>query len=214
MPCQPGVIIATLNDLDGITNFLAVAEQRSFTAAAAQLGVTTAAVSKTVRQLELRHAVALFQRTTRRVALTEAGASLFARLRPAATEIAEALAALDGHGGRPRGTLRITAPHSVNETIMSALLPAFCTAYPDVALDIESNESFVDLIANGSDAGIRLGEAVEKDMIAVRMTPEIRWKLVATPAYFKRHGRPGTPADLLGHEAIRYRFPGSRLLHR
>lgn len=199
---------------DGIGVFLAVAEHKSFTAAADALGVSTAAISKSVRQLEQRHAVVLFQRTTRRVGLTEAGAALYARLRPASLDIADAFARLREQQGRPGGTLRITASHIVNERVLAGLVPAFRLAYPAITLEIDSNDGFVDLIAEGYDAGIRLDNAVEKDMLAVRMTPPVTWSVVATPGYFARRGRPATPADLLGHEAIRYRFAVSGRMHR
>ncbi|USX29431.1 LysR substrate-binding domain-containing protein [Oxalobacteraceae bacterium OTU3CINTB1] len=198
---------------DGISVFLAVAEHKSFTTAAQVLGVSTAAVSKSVRQLEQRHAVVLFQRTTRRVGLTETGAALYERLRPASLDIADALTSLHDHRERPSGTLRITASHVVNERVLAGLVPRFRLAYPDVTLDIDSNDGFVDLIAEGYDAGIRLDSAVEKDMLAVRMTPPVTWSVVATPGYFAGHGRPSTPAELTGHEAIRYRFAASGRMH-
>lgn len=205
----------SVNDpFDGIGVFLAVAEHKSFTAAAEALGVSTAAISKSIRQLEQRHAVVLFQRTTRRVGLTEAGAALYARLRPASLDIADALARLREQQGRPNGTLRITASHVVSEHVLADLVPDFRLSYPDITLEIDSNDGFVDLIAEGYDAGIRLDNSVEKDMLAVRMTPPVTWSVVATPAYFSRHGKPATPADLLGHEAIRYRFAASGRMHR
>lgn len=204
-----------INDpFDGIGVFLAVAEHKSFTAAAAALGVSTAAISKSVRQLEQRHGVVLFRRTTRRVGLTEAGAALYGRLRPASLDIVDALARLRDQQDRPSGTLRITAPHLVNERVLIGLVPDFRLAYPEITLEIDSNDGFVDLIADGYDAGIRLDNAVEKDMLAVRMTPPVTWSIVATPAYFARRGRPATPADLLGHEVIRYRFAASGRMHR
>ena len=204
----------TVHDLfDGISVFLAVAEHKSFTTAARVLGVSTAAVSKSIRQLERRHAVVLFQRTTRRVGLTETGAALYERLRPSSLDIADALTRLHEHRERPSGTLRITASHVVNERVLADLVPRFRAAYPDVTLDIDSNDGFVDLIAEGYDAGIRLDSAVEKDMLAVRMTPPVTWCIVAAPDYFARHGRPSTPAELAGHESIRYRFAASGRMH-
>ncbi len=206
--------MSTNDPFDGIAVFLAVAQYKSFTAAAEALGVSTAAVSKSIRQLEQKHAVVLFQRTTRRVGLTEAGAALHARLRPATADITDALARLREHQSRPSGTLRITASHVVNERVLAGLLPGFRLAYPDITLDIDSNDGFVDLIAEGYDAGIRLDNAVEKDMLAVRMTPPVTWSVVATPSYFARHGRPARPVDLLEHEAIGYRFAASGRMHR
>jgi DNA-binding transcriptional LysR family regulator len=203
--------------LDGIAAFLAVAEHRSFTQAAVQLGVTTTAVSKAVRVLEAQHGVMLFQRTTRRVALTEAGQSLFVRLRPAVDEIKGAFAALGGFRDRPIGNLRITAPHGALDPILRALVPAFRRAYPEVSLEVSIDDAIVDLVDAGFDAGIRLGEAIEKDMVAVRLTPSIKWAVVGSPAYFAvegRHRRPKVPEDLVRHEALHYRFQGSGTLHR
>lgn len=203
-----------VDPLDGITAFLCVAENRSFTAAALALGVTPTAVSKAIRALEARQGVMLFQRTTRRVALTEAGQAAFVRLRPAVNEISEAFAALGGFRDQPMGTLRITAPHGAVEPIFAALVPAFRRAYPEVTLEISLDEAIVDLVAQGFDAGIRLGESVEKDMVAVRLTPEVRWSVVGAPGYFEGRERPKKPEDLVGHEALHYRFSGSGALHR
>ncbi|EKG35839.1 LysR family transcriptional regulator [Pseudomonas syringae] len=198
----------------GLAVFLAVARHNSFRGAAQALCVSTAAVSKAIRQLEARHAVVLFQRTTRRVGLTDAGAALYASVHPASVDIDDALARLRTQPGRPSGHLRITASHVVSEHVLAGIVPEFRCAYPDITLDIDSNDGFVDLIARGYDAGIRLDNAVEKDMLAVRMTPPVTWSVVATPDYFARHGRPTVPLDLKDHEAIRYRFAGSGRMHR
>jgi DNA-binding transcriptional LysR family regulator len=203
-----------IDPLDGVAVFLAVAEHRSFTGAALALGVTPTAVSKAIRALEARQGVMLFQRTTRRVALTEAGQAVFVRLRPAVSEISDAFAALGGFRDRPMGTLRITAPHGAVEPILGALVPAFRRAHPEVTLEISLDEAIVDLVGAGFDAGIRLGEAVEKDMVAVRLTPEIAWSVVGAPRYFEGRERPKQPEDLVRHEALHYRFPGAGALHR
>ena len=199
--------------LDGVTTFLAVAETRSFTAAAGRLSVTPTAVSKAIRLLEARHGVTLFQRTTRRVALTEAGHAVFVRLRPAAAEVSEAFAGLTSFRDRPMGTLRITAPRSTSD-LFSVLVPVFRRAYPDVVLEVSLDDATIDLVAAGYDAGIRLGESVEKDMVAIRLTPEITWSVVGAPSYFAKVGRPKTPEELVHHQAIRYRFLSSQTLHR
>src|SRR5580700_2089157 len=169
--------------LDGVTTFLTVAETCSFTAAAGRLGVTPTAVSKAIRLLEARHGVTLFQRTTRRVALTEAGQAVFLRLRTAAAEVSEAFAGLSGFRDKPMGTLRITAPRSTSD-LFSGLVPVFRQAYPDVVLEVSLDDAIIDLTAAGYDAGIRLGESVEWDMVAIRLTPEIRWSVVGAPSYF------------------------------
>jgi DNA-binding transcriptional LysR family regulator len=199
--------------LHGVTTFLAVAETGGVTAAAARLGVTPTAVSKAIRLLEARHGVALFQRTTRRVALTEAGREILVRLRPAAAEISQAFAGLSGFRDKPMGSLRITAPRSTSD-LFSVLVPAFRQAYPDVALEVSLDDAIIDLVSAGYDAGIRLGEAVEKDMVAIRLTPEIAWSVVGAPRYFAKTGRPTTPEELVRHQAIRYRFLSSQTLHR
>jgi DNA-binding transcriptional LysR family regulator len=196
-----------------VTTFLAVAETNSFTAAANRLGVTPTAISKAIRQLEKRHGVSLFQRTTRRVSLTEAGHAIFLRLRPAAAEIADTFGSLSGFRERPMGTLRITAPPGASY-LLGPLVPAFRRAYPDITLEISFDDALVDLVADGFDAGIRLGDSVEKDMVAVRLTPEIRWAIVGAPGYLARAGRPKKPEDLVLHECIRYRFLSSQMIHR
>ncbi|WP_213991270.1 LysR family transcriptional regulator [Sodalis sp. dw_96] len=205
-----------LNDqLDGITPFLAVAELKSFTEAAVRLGVTPTAVSKAIRVLERRYGVVLFQRTTRRVALTEAGDSLYRQMRPAVADMLAAIETLEHYRHRPQGTLRVTAPrNNTADYLFNAIVPRFRQAYPEVMLDISLDDGLVDIVAEGYDAGIRLGESVEGDMAAVRLTPEITWSVVATPAYFTRAGRPVIPEDLVSHEAIRYRFVTSRAMHR
>lgn len=199
---------------DGLTAFLAVAQHRSFTAAGASLGVSPAAVSQAIRALEARVGVALFQRTTRRVAPTEAGAALHARLRPAAAEIHEAMEALGAYRDRPMGLLRLTSPRMAVPLILEGLLPAFRRAYPEVAVEVSVDDSNIDLVAEGFDAGIRIGEAIEKDMVAVRLTRDIAWSVVGSPAYFERMGRPATPEALTGHQAIRFRFLTSGGIYR
>jgi DNA-binding transcriptional LysR family regulator len=199
---------------DGLTEFLAVAEHKSFTLAATKLAVTPTAVSHAIKLLERRTGVLLFQRTTRRVALTEAGASLFARLRPAASEIDEALAVLSGFRDQPMGTLRLTAPRLSGTLLMEPLIALFRQAYPQVTLDISLDDATVDLMAGGFDAGIRLGESIEKDMIAVRLTPDLQWSVVGSPEYFAKAGKPASPEELTRHECIGFRFSTSGNAHR
>jgi DNA-binding transcriptional LysR family regulator len=199
---------------DGLTEFLAVAEHKSFTLAATKLAVTPTAVSHAIKLLERRTGVLLFQRTTRRVALTEAGASLFARLRPAASEIDEALAVLSGFRDQPMGTLRLTALRLSGTLLMEPLIALFRQAYPQVTLDISLDDATVDLMAGGFDAGIRLGESIEKDMIAVRLTPDLQWSVVGSPEYFAKAGKPASPEELTRHECIGFRFSTSGNAHR
>jgi DNA-binding transcriptional LysR family regulator len=178
------------------------------------MAVLATAVSHAIKLLERRTGVLLFQRTTRRVALTEAGASLFARLRPAASEIDEALAMLGGFRDQPMGTLRITAPRLSGALLIEPLIPLFRQAYPQVSLDISLDDATVDLMTGGFDAGIRLGESIEKDMIAVRLTSDLQWSVVGSPAYFAKAGKPLSPEDLTGHECIGFRFSTSGSAHR
>lgn len=199
--------------LDGLTVFLAVAEHRSFTRAAEALEVSPTAVSKAVRLLEQRHGVVLFQRTTRSVALTETGSALYQRLRPAAAEIADAFAGLAEFGQRPVGVLRLTMSHPAMKLLIEPIIAEFRRAYPDVTLDLSLDEGTVDLAGGLYDAGIRLGETIEKDMVAVRLTPELRWCVVGSPAYFERAGRPKSPEDLHDHHCLLYRFVTSGQKH-
>lgn len=200
--------------LDGVAMFLAVAEHKSFTLAGARLQVSATAVSKSIRVLERRHGVSLFQRTTRHVALTEAGDALYKRLRPAVEDIDGAFEALNGFRDNASGTLRVTMTRSACTLLIEPMIERFRLAHPDVHLDLTLDEAAVDLVESGFDAGIRLGEALAKDMVALRLTPGITWSIVGSPAYFARAGRPQTPQDLIGHEGIQYRFGGSGAIHR
>ncbi|OCP09212.1 MULTISPECIES: LysR family transcriptional regulator [unclassified Ensifer] len=199
---------------DGLREFLAVAESSSFTAAAAGLGITPNAVSQTIKTLEARLGLQLFVRTTRRVALTEAGSAFLKRVRPAAAEITEAYELLGDFRDRPMGNLRLTVPRMAIPLVLTPLLPRFHQAYPDVSVEVSIDDAAVDITERGFDAGIRIGEAVEKDMIAVRLTPDISWTVVGSPAYFVKRGRPTTPEELTRHEAIRYRYPASGAIYR
>jgi DNA-binding transcriptional LysR family regulator len=206
--------MARSDGFSGLSEFLAVARHASFRAAAAELGVTPAAVSQAVRTLEAKTGLVLFQRTTRRVGLTEAGEKLLARVRPAAAEIAEAFDALSDLRERPAGLLRLSVPRVAVPLVIEPVLAGFRRAYPDVAVDIDVNDAAVDLTANNLDAGIRIGELVESDMIAVRLTPDLRWSVLGTPSYFAARGRPRTPEELTHHECIRYRFLTAGSIYR
>ena len=206
--------MARSDGFSGLSEFLSVARHASFRAAAAELGVTPAAVSQAVRTLETKTGLVLFQRTTRRVGLTEAGEKLLARVRPAAAEIAEAFEALTDLRERPAGLLRLSVPRVALPLVIEPALPDFRRAYPDVAVDIDVNDAAVDLTSNNLDAGIRIGEQVERDMIAVRLTPDLRWSVLGAPAYFAARGRPRTPEELTRHECIRYRFLTAGSIYR
>jgi DNA-binding transcriptional LysR family regulator len=200
--------------LDGIRNFLAVAEHKSFSAAALHLGVTPTAVSKAVKVLEQQHGLMLFKRNTRSVALTEAGASLYGSLASATAQIDDAFAALAVFRDRPVGNLRLTVPRALGALVMKAVMPRFRSEFPEVKIDLSLDDGAVDLVEQGFDAGIRLGQSVEQDMVAVRLTGDLSWSVVGSPAYFARAGRPAIPEDLLRHETMRYRFHTSGALHK
>jgi len=198
----------------GLAAFLAVAETGSFTAAAARLGVSPAAVSQTVKALENRLGTPLFLRTTRRVGLTEAGAALLIRARPAAAEILQALETAGEMGEEPAGVLRLTVPRMAVPLVIEPVIPVLRRAHPKVAVEILVEDAAMDLPAHGYDAGIRIGEMVERDMVAVRLTRDIVWSVVASPAYLTARGTPQQPEDLTQHDAIRYRFPTSGAIYR
>jgi DNA-binding transcriptional LysR family regulator len=167
--------VARIDGFTGLSELLAVADGASFRAAAAALHVTPGAVSQAIRALEARVGMLLFQRTTRKVALTEAGAQLVARLRPATTEIGEAFEALATLRQRPLGQLRLSVPRIALDLVIVPVLPEFRRAYPEVRVEIDVDDASVDLTAVRFDAGIRIGEFLERDMVAVRLTPAFRW---------------------------------------
>ncbi|MDK1384011.1 LysR family transcriptional regulator [Sinorhizobium sp. 8-89] len=189
----------------------AVAAHGSFRAAAKELGVAPSAVSHAVASLEASLGVRLLSRTTRSVAPTEEGRRLLERLRPALEEIAHALEAAAEARERPAGNLRITAPRFAADLILAPRLGAFLDRYPDIVLEIANEDGFTDIVEEGYDAGIRLGESLEADMIAVRVGPDLTSAVVAAPSYFERHGRPAHPRDLAGHRCIRRRFSNGTL---
>ena len=199
--------------LDGVEAFLRVAERRGFRAAAADLGVTPSAVSQAVRALEARMGIALFTRTTRSVGLTEAGERFLERARPAFQEIIAASNAASDLAAKPSGLLRLAVPRAVVPVVLRPLLASFCAAYPAVAVEIAASAELVDLAKDGFDAGIRLGEFIASDMVAVRLTPSFRLVLVASPTYLERAGRPRIPADLAAHACVRMRRSDGTLAH-
>jgi DNA-binding transcriptional LysR family regulator len=194
-------------DLADLTAFLAVAEARSFTRAAARLGASQSALSHTVRRLEARLGLRLLTRTTRRVAPTEAGERLIETLRPALDEIDAKVADLSALRDRPAGTVRLTASRHAAEAVVWPALARLLPDYPDVTVEVASEPGFVDIVAERYDAGVRLGEQVAKDMIAVRIGPELRMAVVGAPAYFAAHPPPLTPHDLTAHRCINLRLP-------
>jgi DNA-binding transcriptional LysR family regulator len=194
----------TINDLIA---FLAVARERSFTKAAAQLGVSQSALSHTVRALEERLGIRLLTRTTRSVAPTQAGERLLRNVGPRFDEIDAELAALSELRERPAGTIRITAgEHAANAILWPALLK-FLPKYPDIKVELIVDYALTDIVTERYDAGVRIGEQVAKDMVAVRIGPDMRMAVVGSPAYFARRPRPKTPQDLTAHDCINIRLP-------
>jgi DNA-binding transcriptional LysR family regulator len=197
--------------LDGVEAALSVAQHRSFRRAAAELGVTPSAMSQAIRALEARMGAALFTRTTRSVGLTEAGERFLSRAKPAFEELVAASQVARDLGQRPAGLLRLTAPRAVVPILLEPLIASFCQAYPEVQVEIAANRELVDIAAEGFDAGIRLGEFIAADMVAVRLTPPFRFIVVAHPDYLARRGRPERPEDLREHACIRMRRSGGAL---
>lgn len=199
-------------DLADLAAFAAVAEQRSFRRAAVLRNGSASTLSASVRRLEERLGVRLLHRTTRSVTLTEAGERLLASLRPALAEIGRAIEVAGGSADAPRGTLRLNVPVGVAELILPPILARFLARYPEIRVDVTADDTFVDILAGGFDAGIRYDERLEQDMIAVPLGPrEDRYVTVAAPAYLERYGVPAHPNDLLGHRAVRYRFASGRI---
>ena len=202
-------------ELSVLAAFAVVADERSFTRAAVRLGVSTSAVSHSIRALEERLGVRLLARTTRAVAPTEAGERLLAQLRPALDEIEAALTEVGRLREKPAGTIRLFAPSVAIAMTVSPKLAKFARDYPDVVLDITTeDDSRRDLIASRFDAGIHLGEFVQKDMVAVKVSGEQRAAIVGAPSYFDSHPKPKTPRDLTAHRCVRYRMGAGGPVYR
>ena len=191
--------------LDGVEAFLSVALYRSFRKAAAELGVTPSAISQAVRTLEARVGAVLFIRTTRSVGLTEAGERFLSRAKPAFEELVAASEVARDLGQRPTGLLRLTVPRAVVPILLEPLIASFCQAYPEVEVEIAASGELTDLAAEGFDAGIRLGQFIEADMITVRLTPPFPLVVVGSPNYLRRRNRPERIDDLRQHACLRMR---------
>ena len=196
-------------DFNDLAAFASVAREKSFTRAAAKLGVSPSALSQTVRNLEARLGLRLLTRTTRSVSPTEAGARLLATLAPRLEEIRAEVAALAELRDKPAGTLRITAGEHSAVSILQPALAKLLPDYPDVKIEVIVENGLTDIAAEGYDAGIRLGDQVAKDMIALRIGPDMRMVVVGSPAYFARHPVPRVPQDLVAHNCINMRMPTS-----
>jgi len=193
--------------LDDLLAFLAVAREQSFTRAAEKLGVSQSALSHTMRELEARLGVRLLSRTTRRVAPTEAGQRLVQTLGPRFEEIEAELAALRELRNKPAGTVRITATEYAADAILLPKLSRLLRDYPDIKVEITVDYGLTDIVTQRYDAGVRSGEQVGKDMIAVQIGPDMRMAVVGAPAYFREHPEPKRPQDLIGHNCIHLRLP-------
>jgi len=188
-------------------------EERSFTKAAKRLGVTPSAVSHAMSDLEQQIGVRLLSRTTRSVAPTVPGEHLLARLRPSFTEIREALAQVSGLRNKPAGRVRLLTPRFAVKTVLASRIGRFARDYPDIILEVTTDDSRMDIVAGGFDAGIHFGEYIEKDMIAVRVSRDQRPAIVGSPAYFASHPKPRSPRDLTRHRCINFRH-GSAGIYR
>lgn len=192
------------DELDGMSTFVAVAEAKGFRAAGDRLGVTHSAVSQAVRRLEERLHVTLVRRTTRSIHLTDAGERLYGVLRPALDEVRAAVADVGEMEHAPRGTLRLHASRAAETMFGESLLSGFLTAHPQIQLDLVVSDAPVDIVADGYDAGIQLGEVIDQDMVAVPVTGDLRLVVVGSPSYFARRGVPLHPRDLTRHECLNW----------
>jgi DNA-binding transcriptional LysR family regulator len=194
------------DNVSDLITFLAVARERSFTKAAAKLGVSQSALSHTIRALESRLGIRLLTRTTRSVSPTEAGERLLQTVGPRFEEIESELVALSAMRDKPAGTIRITATNHAADTILWPKIATFLREYPDIKVEIAVDNGLIDIVAERYDAGVRTGEQVAKDMIAVRIGPDIRMAVVGAPSYLETHAAPKTPQDLTNHNCINLRL--------
>jgi len=197
------------NDLGELSAFATVAEERSFTRAAARLGISQSALSHSMRGLEKRLGVQLLARTTRSVSATAAGATLLREVAPALERIEQAVAEVRKQRETPSGRIRIIIPRTATKTVLLPKLAQFVHAFPEVVLEVTSSNDPVDLVAGEYDAGVQLGEFIQRDMIAVRVTREMRLGVVGSPKYFESHPVPRKPQDLRDHACIGFRFSNS-----
>ncbi|WP_305825004.1 LysR substrate-binding domain-containing protein [Massilia brevitalea] len=200
-------------DLGDLSAFVAVARARGFRDAARATSSSASGLSDAVRRLETRLGVRLLNRTTRSVVPTEAGLSLLARLEPVLSEVESALDVVNGFRDTPTGTLRLNVPVSAARLVLPSIVPRFLAAYPEIRLEVIADESFVDVLAAGCDAGIRYEERLEQDMVAVPIGPRVqRMAAAASPDYLARHGRPAHPRELLQHTCMRARFASGAMI--
>jgi DNA-binding transcriptional LysR family regulator len=191
--------------------FLCTAQYLNFSKAAIELGLTPSALSHSVKALENRLGVRLFNRTTRSVALTEAGERLYARLKPAFRDIDDALEDLNHFRDKPSGNLRITSGRQACELVLLPIASEFLQLYPDIRLEVVESDALLDIVANGFDAGVRFGDRLEADMVSLPIGPTMRSVVVGSPAFFERHAAPQKPEDLHGLPCIRHRYPSGSM---
>ena len=199
------------DELSLLSAFLTVAEERSFTRAAKQLNISTSGLSHAIRRLEEQIGVRLLTRTTRSVSPTDAGEQLLAHLRPALADIRGTLTSLSGLQTTPVGRVRLLCPRLAARSVLAPKLGEFARRYPDVVLEVTTDDSRIDLVAGGFDAAIHFGEFIAQDMIAVRVSADIEHAVVAAPAYFESHTRPTSPKELLSHRCINFRHRGESI---
>src|SRR4051812_6699820 len=193
------------DELNVLSAFVAVAEERSFTRAAKRLNISTSGLSHAIRRLEEQIGVRLLARTTRSVSPTEAGEQLLARLRPALGQIRDTIEQLAGLQARPVGRVRLVTPRVAAKAVLAPKLGLFARDYPEVVLEVTTADSHIDLVAAGFDAGIQFGEYIAQDMVAVRVSADIRPAIVGSPAYYEGRSKPKSPSDLLHHRCINFR---------
>jgi DNA-binding transcriptional LysR family regulator len=201
-------------DWGSLAAFAVVAEERSFTRAAARLGVSPSALSHTMRRLEERLRLQLLARSTRNVATTEAGERLLARLAPAMAEISGAVEELGRFLRRPSGRVRITASRTAARMVVAPVLPRFTKGYPEIVVEVLIEPGLTNIVEQRFDAGIRLGESLEKDVVAVPVTGQLRMAVVGAPRYFAAHSKPSTPQDLRKHRCINFRLPSAGTIYK
>ncbi len=201
------------NELAQLAAFLAVARHLNFRKAASERNVASSAISHAVRGLEERVGVRLFHRTTRNVSLTEAGERFLSELGPAFDQIDKALDGLNSYRGTPFGTVRISVPNSIAPFMLKNVMGPLIRKNPGLRLDIEATDRLVDIVKEGYDAGVRFGERISQDMVAVRIQPRLRFSVVGSPEYFAGRSIPAEPADLQQHSCIRYRYPSGAIFN-
>ncbi|MDQ0472161.1 LysR family transcriptional regulator [Labrys wisconsinensis] len=197
-----------------LTAFLTVSDERNFRRAAQRLGMSPSALSHMIRSLEERLGARLLNRTTRSVAPTEAGQALFDRLRPAIDDMEGAIRDVGAYQTQPRGIVRVNLPRIAARLVVTPILADFLGEYPEIRLDLVIDDTLTDVVAKGFDAGIRSGELVQQDMIAVRLTPDLRMAVVGSPAYFAGRALPEVPRDIRDHRCITYRWSETGVLYR